>query len=113
LDIRRTTTILETGTMHRSKTTNPHLAAGVRLVAVAGVQIAVVVAVQAVAVAAAQAVAVAAAQAVAVAAAQAVVAVVAVVVEAAAEEENEAFNFKFHLQTFIRFRINPSSCRMQ
>jgi hypothetical protein len=32
---------------------------------------------------------------------------------AAAVEENEAFNFRLHLQTFIRFRINHGSCRMQ
>jgi hypothetical protein len=45
----------------------------------------------------------------------AVAAVAAVVVGAvaAAVEENEVFNFRLHLQTFIRFRINPGSCRMQ
>lgn len=43
---------------------------------------------------------------------QAVAAVVVGAV-AAAVEENEAFNFRLHLQTFIRFRINHGSCRMQ
>ena len=43
---------------------------------------------------------------------QAVAAVVVGAV-AAAVEENEVFNFRLHLQTFIRFRIKPRSCRMQ
>jgi hypothetical protein len=42
-----------------------------------------------------------------------VVAAVVVGAVAAAVEENEVFNFRLHLQTFIRFRIKPRSCRMQ
>jgi hypothetical protein len=41
------------------------------------------------------------------------VAAVVVGAVAAAVEENEVFNFRLHLQTFIRFRIKPRSCRMQ